>query len=59
MNPLDYMLLLNDQNEWEVWTPDGTGACIGAGETQKEALADANTAMAATIRQFYELISKP
>lgn len=33
---LDYEIVLND-GEWQVWTPDLTGACIGSGKTTIEA----------------------
>lgn len=37
---LDYEIFRNkkDGNEWQVWTPDSSGACIGHGKTRREAI---------------------
>ena len=45
--PLDYALY-DDGDHWEVWTPDHTGACIGGGATQADAIEDARLTLLAT-----------
>lgn len=35
------MLVATRDGEYEVWTPDQTGACIGAGATPKDARSNA------------------
>jgi hypothetical protein len=39
MTGLDYMLVAVDDG-WEIWTPDGCGACLGMGKTKADALRD-------------------
>lgn len=39
---LDYETTFCDgEGEWQVWTPDTTGAVLGSGKTEVEALCDA------------------
>lgn len=39
---LDYEIFKGrDFNQWEVWTPDGAGACIGIGKTKRDAILNA------------------
>lgn len=47
MKPLDYEVLEND-DEWQVWTPDRNGACIGSGASCLAALCDAHANLGAT-----------
>lgn len=46
--PLDYEILKWNSDDFQVWTPDETGACIGAGKTRKEAIEDAVTTLLLT-----------
>lgn len=48
---LDYEIVLND-GEWQVWTPDLTGACIGSGATTIEAMESAILTMKNTCDQM-------
>lgn len=40
--------------DWEVWTPDGTGACIGSGSTREEAIEDAIKNLMATVVKLHK-----
>lgn len=42
---LDYEIVEND-GEWQVWTPDNTGGIIGTGKTEAEAIGNALCNMA-------------
>lgn len=37
---LDYEIVFND-GEWQLWTPDTTGAILGTGDTETAAKEDA------------------
>lgn len=56
---VDYEIVLTNQGrEWQVWTPDYSGACIGAGPTKEEAIRNAHAALLLTaihiMNQTYE-----
>lgn len=40
--------------DWEVWTPDGSGACIGWGSTREEAIEDAIKNLMATVVKLHK-----
>ncbi len=35
------IVIVQNDGEWQVWTPDLTGACIGSGASRTQAMADA------------------
>lgn len=41
MNGLDYEIIFDDEGEFQLWTPDTTGAILGCGKTEVEAMGDA------------------
>lgn len=47
MKTLDYEII-QDGEEWQVWTPDKTGAVIGLGEDARAALFNAIESLRAT-----------
>ena len=59
MNSLDYKLHYDTLiKQWQVWTPDTTGGCIGVGAGKSDALLNAINNMAGTISRMHaDLIS--
>jgi hypothetical protein len=55
---LDYEIVFND-GEWQLWTPDTTGAILGTGKTDTEAKEDAIRSMEATCEKLMGMKSKP
>lgn len=52
---LDYEVL-QSEDDFQVWTPDETGACIGSGKTEKEAVIKAISNLGQTIAALAEKI---
>lgn len=48
MSGLDWVMVetVDRETEWEVWTPDETGAVLGSGKTKAEAMLSAISNMA-------------
>lgn len=55
---LDYEIKQSSiEKDFEVWTPDATGACIGIGKTREEAAKNAIACLGLTVASLAELIA--
>lgn len=54
MSGLDFVLVATSDAGYEVWTPDQTGACIGAGTTPSGALNSTLATLEATAAAIHE-----
>lgn len=55
---LDYEIVFND-DEWQLWTPDITGAILGIGDTETEAKENAIRNMEVACEKLMGMKSKP
>ena len=47
---LDWEALRTKEDEWEIWTPNATGACIGKGKTIQAAIDDMKRNLLQTVQ---------
>ncbi len=62
MKTLDIVLMeprVAGVEEWQVWTPDDNGTCIGHGATRIDALKDAREHLLNTAQQIADVLSFP
>ena len=55
---LDYEVIAKE-SDFELWTPDGCGACIGSGETQCKAILNAIENLGCLIGELSVLAANP
>lgn len=54
---MDYEIVKSEiDGDFEVWTPDVTGGCIGAGKTREAAIKNAVATLGLTVADLMELI---